>query len=344
MAQHGTTSVPATDGRVVAPHWPTSLLVEPCTFCNLRCPLCVVGSAQLERPQGVLDVELHERLVAEVAGRVRRIAYHGQGEPFLHPQFLELVRQAHTAKIRTSVSTNGHFLQSTEACDAVIASGLGHISVSLDGATPVTYSRYRVGGDFHRVVEGIRRLLVRRRQLGSETPRVQLQCIVFRHNEAELPQVRRLADSLGVDVLRLKTAQVLDPSQLAEYAPADDRLCRYERGGRLKARPRALPTCWYVLNQPFVAADGRVAPCCFDKQCRFAVGSLATSSLQEIWNSPAFEELRDRVRDRNTLPLCANCSDSLEVQPDRKLAFRRASRADNDPLEACSCFKGGRLE
>jgi radical SAM protein with 4Fe4S-binding SPASM domain len=302
--------------------WPMSLLIEPCSCCNLRCPLCAVGSGTLARPPSFLDLDVHKRLVSEIAGHVRFITYHGQGEPFLHPRFLELVRQANAANISTWVSTNGHFLGSIEACDEVIASGLAQLTVSLDGATADTYSRYRVGGDFELVLAGIRCLIERRRQLDVPTPKVQLQFLVFRHNEGELAAIRRLAESLQVDVLRVKTAHVPSRERLGEYAPTDDGLCRYERNGRLKTRPRELQTCWYVLNQPFIAADGRVAPCCFDKDCQFAIGSLADNSLQELWNSPTFDEFRARVRDRTAIPLCANCTDSLSVPTGRRFLLR----------------------
>ena len=44
------------------------------------------------------------------------------------------------------------------------------IRLSIDGASQETYSRYRVNGNFDRVIENIKRLQAYKQKVGSEYP------------------------------------------------------------------------------------------------------------------------------------------------------------------------------
>ncbi|MEJ6598753.1 MAG: hypothetical protein QNL36_01425 [Crocinitomicaceae bacterium] len=89
---------------------PFSLSIEPTTACNLGCPECPSGLKQFTRPTGRLDLTLHEKMIAQLKRPVFYINYYFQGEPFLHPNFLELIKEAKRNKIYTSTSTNAHFI------------------------------------------------------------------------------------------------------------------------------------------------------------------------------------------------------------------------------------------
>jgi organic radical activating enzyme len=94
---------------------PFSLSIEPTTACNLGCPECPSGLKAFTRPTGKLDLLLHEKMLNQVSKSVFYINYYFQGEPFLHPQFLELIRQAKKHKIYTATSTNAHLIDQKKA-------------------------------------------------------------------------------------------------------------------------------------------------------------------------------------------------------------------------------------
>ena len=80
---------------------PFSLSIEPTTACNLGCPECPSGLKQFTRPTGKLNLELHKRMLDQVKSSVFYINYYFQGEPFLHPQFLQLIKDAKKENIYT---------------------------------------------------------------------------------------------------------------------------------------------------------------------------------------------------------------------------------------------------
>ncbi len=295
---------------------PPVLMVEPTAYCNLRCPLCPSGTRSLRRPRGFMDPALFRSVVDEIRCHTSMLLLWNQGEPFMHPAFLDMVGYASRAGIFTQTSTNGHFL--TEPQD-VVRSGLDSLIVSLDGATRKSYKQYRVGGDFDTVIDGIRSLSAAKRRLGSETPVIHVQFILFRHNEHEIAEVRRLAHDLGADKVTCKTAQIYEPADVEAFLPSDERHRRYMVEGdnlALKAGADDIPDdCKHLWTQPTLNWDGTLTPCCFDKHADYPLGSVADgTTLRELWNGEAFNRFRRLVlTGRARIEMCRNCTEGIKL-------------------------------
>ena len=73
------------------------------------------------------------------------LVFYFQGEPYLNPYFLDMVKYASQKKIYTATSTNAHYLTDDNA-KRTIESGLDRLIISIDGTTQDVYQQYRVGG------------------------------------------------------------------------------------------------------------------------------------------------------------------------------------------------------
>ena len=82
------------------------------------------------------------------------LIFYFQGEPYLNPDFLDMVKYASGKKIYTATSTNAHYLNDANA-RRTIESGLDRLIISIDGTTQETYQQYRVGGHLNKVLEGL---------------------------------------------------------------------------------------------------------------------------------------------------------------------------------------------
>ena len=297
---------------------PFMLMVEPTNFCNLKCPLCPSGNGQMTRERGKMGLGDFQALIDEIGGNLLLLMLWNQGEPFLNRCFTDMVRYARDRKIPTLTSTNGHYIRDRDEARAVVESGLDEIIVSLDGVDQETYQRYRVGGDIERVFDGVRFLVNARKELGSQTPVISLQFIVMRHNESDLAQAESIArDLLGsTDKFLVKTVQVYNDAEAVDYLPENEELNRYEetseRGLRVKGQPhRGCKVLWY---SSMVNWDGRVSPCCFDKNVDFGMGStFEDAGFKGIWKNRAYMDFRRGVlRDRSHAVMCQNCSEGYQ--------------------------------
>jgi len=303
--------------RGKALHWgyPLSLSFEPTTFCNLRCPECPSGLRAFTRPTGMLEEQLFKQTIDQLHRRLLYLTFYFQGEPYLHPRFLEMVRYASGKGIYTATSTNAHFLDDTTARQTV-ESGLDRLIISIDGTTQQTYAAYRVGGKLEKVLAGTRCLIRWKQQLRSRRPYVVFQFLVVRPNEHQLDDVKKLARELGVDRVVFKTAQIYDYAQGSPLIPTLDYYSRYRQNGdgSYSIKNKLLNHCWKMWHSCVVTWDGLVVPCCFDKDAAHRMGDLKTDPFRNIWRGPVYGRFRQQLlRSRAEVDMCRNCTQGTRV-------------------------------
>lgn len=290
---------------------PTTLSIEPTTSCNLRCPECASGLRSFTRPTGMLQDQLFEKVIDQVKGHLTWLHLYFQGEPFLNPRFLEMVEYANSKGIFTSTSTNAHYLQEKHV-DAVLKSGLQQLIVSMDGITQEVYEQYRIGGSLEKVQEGIKLLLSERKKAKQNFPRVVLQFLVTGQNEHQLPALKTWAEEMQVDELQLKTTQIYEFENGSELIPSDLGYSRYipAGNGKWKLKKKIENKCWRMWQGAVVTWDGKVVPCCFDKDASNVMGELKSHSLSSIWTSLGYQNFRAQLlNDRTQIEICRNCTE-----------------------------------
>lgn len=263
----------------------------------------------------MLSSDLYQKLIDELAPSLTYLTFYFQGEPYLHPQLLEMVSYASRRKIYTATSTNAHYL-SDEMAKKTVESGLDRLIISLDGADQETYESYRVGGELSKVLEGTRNIVRWKRELESSTPHVIFQFLVVRPNESQIEQVYKLADEMGVDEVALKTAQIYDYKNGSDLIPRQEKYSRYRRqaDGTYEIKNKLLNHCWKMWHSCVVTWDGKVVPCCFDKDAHFVLGDLNQNSFGEIWRSDKYNDFRKSLlRSRSEIEICKNCTEGTKV-------------------------------
>ncbi|OOG70761.1 SPASM domain-containing protein [Algoriphagus sp. A40] len=290
---------------------PTTLSIEPTTSCNLRCPECPSGLRSFTRPTGMLQEKLFESVIDQVKGHLSWLHLYFQGEPFLNSRFLEMVNYADSKGIFTSTSTNAHYLHAKQV-DELLKSGLKQLIVSMDGITQEVYEKYRVGGNLEKVQEGLKMLVSERKKARQNFPRIVLQFLVTGQNEHQLPALKTWAKNMEVDELQLKTTQIYDFENGSELIPSDLGYSRYipVGNGQWKLKKKPENKCWRMWEGAVVTWDGKVVPCCFDKDASHVMGELKEQPLASIWNSLAYIKFRKQLlSDRTQIEICRNCTE-----------------------------------
>lgn len=295
---------------------PFAASIEPTTACNLGCPECPSGLKKFTRPTGKLSLEKHEEILDKLGNQLFYINYYFQGEPFIHPQFLNLIQEAHRRKIYTSTSTNAHFIDRNKA-EEIIQSGLDRLIISIDGLTQKTYEQYRVNGQLSKVIEGTKHLIEAKKRLKSKTPHTIFQFLVVRPNEHEIDEVFKLAKEMDVDEVRLKTAQLYDFKHGNKLMPTNEKYSRYkkQKDGTFKPKYKLLDNCWRMWSSTVLTWDGKVVPCCFDKDAQHVLGDIAHfDNFSKIWKNRDYVSFRKAVfTDRKEIDICKNCSEGTKV-------------------------------
>lgn len=254
-------------------------------------------------------------MLQEVSHSVFYINYYFQGEPFLHPDFLKIIQQAKQYNIYTATSTNAHFI-TKDVAENIISSGLDRLIISIDGLTQETYENYRVHGSLDKVLEGSRNIIEAKEQMQSKTPHLIFQFLAVKPNENEIPKIFDLGKKLGIDEVRIKSAQLYDYKHGNPLMPTNEKYSRYklQADGTYKLKYKLGNHCWRMWSSSVLTWDGKVVPCCFDKDAQHVLGSVESKSFSEIWQSKEYVSFRNAVlQNRKDIDICQNCSEGSKV-------------------------------
>lgn len=294
---------------------PISISVEPTTSCNLRCPECPSGLRDFTRPTGMLEMEMFRKIVDELYKQTFYLTLYFQGEPYLNKSFFDFVEYAENKGIYTATSTNAHYLHDLNARKTV-ESGLSRLIISVDGATQETYASYRRGGKLEKVLEGARNVVKWKRELGATRPYIIFQFLVVHPNEHEMDEIERIADEVGVDELKFKTAQVYNYKHGNPLIPKNKKYSRYKqlKDGTYAIKNKLLNHCWRLWHACVFTWDGQVVPCCFDKDAKHIMGDLKDQRFKELWQGEAYQSFRRAIlKSRKEIDICSNCTEGTKV-------------------------------
>lgn len=319
------------------------LYVEPTSRCNLDCRTCIRHG--WDEPLGNMDVDLFAGLMAEVGALPGppAVFFGGFGEPLGHPRIVDMVKRAKESGSFTELISNGVSLD-PEMARRLIDAGLDRLWVSIDGASAESYADVRLGGHLPEIVANLERLsampgkpelgisfvAMRRnvadlaavvdlaRRLGASrfspsnvepyTEEMTGEILYGQTQFEELPEGGCFMPRFDANAIPEKTLAALlarFPAALAftPLPPGRKGLCPFRQRRSASVR-------W----------DGRVGPClpllhahtvCLNGHARhwpaFAFGSLNDRNLGEIWNDPAWRELRRKLDEFAFAP-CSTCN------------------------------------
>lgn len=295
-------------GRVTGRWMPVSAGIELTNYCNLRCPECLSGSGGMTRPSGFMEISLFEKIITELRPYLLNINLYFQGEPMMHPGFFDFIEKAEG--INTIVSTNGHFL-TEENAEKLALSNLSKLIVSLDGMNAYTYSIYRRGGDFDSVIRGIEIISSAIKKRNSDL-KLEIQFLVSRYNEGEIEKAKKFADEVNA-LFKLKSMQIISNEEIGEWQPENKKYRRYKpENGKFRINSTLSNRCFRLWTNPVVTWDGKVVPCCFDKDASHIMGDLNKITFREIWSGEKYIEFRGvLLRNRKKIDICINCTSGL---------------------------------
>jgi MoaA/NifB/PqqE/SkfB family radical SAM enzyme len=288
---------------------PPYLKIEPTPLCQMACSGCAHGDRDKKRAlfhnRQQLRLEDFKKILEPLKHTTLGISLSLRGEPLLGKELLSIVEYAHACGIAVSFPSNLSVKLSDEKLTRLVTSGLDALYVSLDGASAGTYSQYRIGGDFQRVVDNVRAIADVKLRLRQARPRLVWKFVVFEHNRHEIPLVEKRYRDMGFDSYEL----------VQDYTSAEAKLTAKQHNSRLVTGRKP---CYWAWHTSVIRADGAVAPCCLGQHKDFGLGVASTQNFAEIWRGAAYSALRRgfaTMAASDLHPACAHC---LGVSAPRK--------------------------
>jgi sulfatase maturation enzyme AslB (radical SAM superfamily) len=308
-----------TDGRLVpsllydTPDHPRSIQIELTTRCNLTCSYCthrdipVKADIPMDKLMHLLDrIDFTQ---------VENVDFTGLGEPILHPQLPEVIREVRRrgspADIR--VVTNGTVLTPGRA-RAICEAGITSIAFSLDSVNPVRFAQTRGGAKLDKVMGNLRALVAYRETQQLSALQIKIKAVLIDNPYEEAKGLMELSASLQLDMPHFSCLDRRDAVQ--EHYQADWSQDEFSKGGSPAfltwaentwkelggrgMRTASLPAdavfinplitpppslCRWAIDAAYISASGDMLSCCeqmIDLPRRNR-GSLLTKDLRNLW-------------------------------------------------------------
>jgi len=271
-------------GRDRARHLPDIVQIESTNLCNAKCVFC--PRDDMHRRQGVMDMDLYRKIVDECAALgITHVRVHNYGEPFLDGLLVEKVRYAKARGIaEVGMISNGSLI-TEELARGMIDAGLDAINISVDASGKEIFESTRLNLKYDDVIGNIRTLVRLRNDAGRRRPKLILS-FVRQGNTAD------------------EQAFIDEWQQVADKVHVTD---LHNWAGTLNTESDVRYPCYRLWLTFTVLWDGRVSLCCADFDGRHILGDLRTSTIAQVWNSPAYRAARRQHLDSGGPEICRSC-------------------------------------
>lgn len=296
----------------LSPEFPSQIIIDVTEFCNLACVHCPHSDFSKSPVYGGrhLDPILHKKLIDEVAeasgGHCKYLRYTSEGEPLLHPDFIEMIGYAAKhARVSINVTTNGTFLTEKKA-HALLDAGVDVLDISLDANTPETYALVRKNGDLNITRPNVLRLMELVKSGGYKT-RVVVSFVELPLNKHETTDFKKFWENKGADYVVIRRPHSSGGAKKELVQVDKDRY-----------------PCPYPWERLTLAPDGFIHFCPQDWVHGSVVCDFRTKTIKEIWQGEFMEKLREAhvQNDFSNHGFCGECPDwSVARWPDEGRAY-----------------------
>ncbi len=265
------------------PSFPRVVQIQTRTGCNARCVFCPNSLLADSIPHEAMEWELFTKIADELTKHpVVRISPYLMNEPLMDRELgkkISYLAERKRPETVIKINSNGALLDQ-EMGEALIESGLDRINFSVHGITKETYESQMVGMKLEKVLNNIDRFLELKAKKGSKKPRVRVTMVRTQAIERELGEIKEYWKKREVKV-NIRPLENRAQSEIASK-------------GLNPKRWRPFTFCNRLFEQAYILSNGDVVLCCVDWERTTILGNLKNQSLEEIWNSPRFMEIRKR--------------------------------------------------
>ena len=261
--------------KQILPKFPLYLLIEPVSACNLRCIMCFQIDETFSKNQefmGMMKFDLFKKIIDQAyANGTKAITLASRGEPTLHPQLGEMLDYCSGKFFEIKINTNATKLNE-KLIHKILQSGVTDVVFSVDSYSKEEYESIRVKGIFENVLNNIKKF----KEIKSEYP-----------NSICATRISGVKVTKEQDPIKFKEfwKEYVDHVAIVEM---DNRWDTYHNPKEIAG---TIP-CEYLWERMYIWYDGKCNPCDIDYKSELEVGNVTTHSLNEIWNSSKYAELR----------------------------------------------------
>jgi MoaA/NifB/PqqE/SkfB family radical SAM enzyme len=315
--------------------------IEISSYCNASCIYCPHCGFRRNWQNRLLPFEVFQNLIPAF-GKTDLVYLQGWGEPFMHPQFFEMIQIAKKAGCRVGTTTNGALLN-RGLIQKIVEQGLDVIGFSLAGINEQN-DKIRKGTQIKKVLKCIQEIHSAKAKYGVDNPEIHIAYMLLQSGLEDLENLPEFLRNTGAaQTVVSSLSYVVSPELRAESFLAFGE----EQYSELKARLRNIKreavkqgadvhfhivppvqnnfSCSENIPKAVViGSDGSISPCVMKqipvkgenfyyangkkhRQQNLSVGNVHSKSLKTNWHCKEYQKLIRKFKNCETPSFCENC-------------------------------------
>jgi|GEM_PF-834967 len=278
--------------------YPRNIGIETVGKCNANCGFCPHES--LERKFTDMDEDLFDKIISDLEKIPAHIPLtifpNIVNEPFMDRKIFPRLKKINDRlpQANLSIFTNFNVVHRNFFNDLAQVKNISDFNVSFNAANEEEYVA-SMQIDFNRTVENLKTLMTKNRE-----EKFLMEPII-------LSRVASLSDADNIYVDECTRL-------FSDYVPGEDFIPHVknrtnwlgEMDGAQSLVPNDMPcNAWFDIN---IFCNGVVPHCCMDATGKHSIGDVRTSSVLEVYNSPNFKFMREKLNIREGVHPCNTCS------------------------------------
>ena len=286
--------------------YPTTLLVDTCNICNLKCPLCPTWKKGYGVKKGTMTFELFKQIIDEIGDYLYHVNLYNWGEPFLNKEIIKMISYASDRRIEVEISSNLNIIDNNSISD-IVNSGLDTLVVSIAGASQKSYGEYNVNGIFEKVISTVKLISGIKEKYNVSKPKLIWRFLVTRFNEDEISKAEQMYREVGFDNIEFLPIHLDMGNEVTEsvekrienfkdWLPKNSKYVSYDIKNKAKIKENFCDRPWRtsVINY-----DGSVFPCCAVYGDKYSFGNISKTKFKQIWNNEYYVSARNSILGKN---------------------------------------------
>lgn len=321
---------------------PWHVQIDLTNACNNNCVGCWCHSPMLEElamdaetKKKFIPFDVAKKLINDLASMgTREIYFTGGGEPFMHPQTIELIEYVKSKGLRCDMSNNFTLLNQ-DKIKRIVQAGMDNMNCSIWAGSASAYVKThpnKTEADFEKIVERFETFNHEKKRLGTSKPTLRIYNVISSLNWDDFDNMLEFAhrvkadgiDFTPTDIIPGKTdSLMLDQNQTGQLADKLKRirpqLANLERKyshriyfhnyDQFLRRLESTNTQNGVYDESIIGtmpcyagwtflrilADGNVNSCL--KTVRMPIGNIFEDSIKNIWKNAKQSEFRKHAID-----------------------------------------------
>jgi hypothetical protein len=291
------------------PPYPKSVKIELCSVCNFKCSYCSL-TTRTTPPQPEMDFDLFKKIANDLKQcGVNEVGLFYIGEPFLCANILYNAISYLKDELQIPyvfLTSNGSVAAGHEV-NRCMKRGLDSLKWSINFADLEQFTsmtcipKHDAQRVFELVLHNVKAAYESRQLNGYQT---RLYASSIRYNDE---QVEKMQPLLNVHILPYVDEHYWLP--LLNEVPEFGNIKTPGNVGMYDNPVQPLP-CWSLFTGGHVMVDGSFTCCCHDASGNWIMGDMKTQTLNEIWYSEKFRELRRAHLSKDVSgTICKSCID-----------------------------------